>query len=86
MAGGEHLDLAKTQRSLSREALSKVRETTILNVEMQMLAIMYTDSARRVLGSEYATLTRCEGEEEGAETAAEGKMRTKKSEFGVLTS
>ncbi len=84
--GRKHLDLAKTQRSLPREALSEVRETTILIVEMQIPAIMYTDSARRVLGLEYATLTRCEGEEDGAEMAAKGEMRTKKGEFRVLTS
>lgn len=75
-----HFDLAKIQRSLSPEALWRM-QTRILSVETQMPAVMYTDSARRVLGSEKATLTRCDGEAEGAETATERKMRTKKATF-----
>jgi hypothetical protein len=35
---------------------------------------MYTESARRVCGLEKATLTRCEGEEEGVGTAVESKI------------
>ncbi len=35
---------------------------------------MYNESARRVCGLEKATLTRCEGEEEGVGTAVECKI------------
>jgi hypothetical protein len=40
---------------------------------MRMLVKMYMESARRLRGLEIAALTRCEGDDEGVGTAADGK-------------
>ena len=46
---------------------------------MRVLVRMYNESVRRVCGLEKATLTRCEGEEEGVGTAVKGKDRVQRT-------
>ena len=43
---------------------------------MRMLVRMYAERARRLRGLEIVALTRCEGDDEGVGTAAEGKTES----------